>query len=93
MGLRGGVGCLLALFAGLLWLESTVSTAYFHHRSLKKSANYVLLIRAMDSRRLWTGRFSVVLGVSPLIHNREFNNLTVDSLTKPLELRKFWRMF
>ena len=25
MGLRGGIGCLLALFVGLVWLESTVS--------------------------------------------------------------------
>lgn len=34
MGLRGGIGCLLALFAGLVWLECSVSRAYFHHCSL-----------------------------------------------------------
>lgn len=37
MGLRGGIGCLLALFAGLVWLECTVSTPYFHRRSLEIS--------------------------------------------------------
>lgn len=37
MGLRGGIGCLLALFAGLVWLECSVSTAYFRHCSLEIS--------------------------------------------------------
>ena len=37
MGLRGGIGCLLALFAGLVWLECSVSRAYFHHCSLEIS--------------------------------------------------------
>lgn len=37
MGLRGGIGCLLALFAGLLWLECSVSRAYFRHHLLEIS--------------------------------------------------------
>ena len=37
MGLRGGIGCLLALFAGLVWLECSVSRAYFHYCSLEIS--------------------------------------------------------
>lgn len=44
MGLRGGIGCLLALFAGLLWLESTVGEDYFLRYSREVS------IRIIDTR-------------------------------------------
>ena len=37
MGLRGGIGSLLALFVGLVWLEYTVSKDHFLFRLLKIS--------------------------------------------------------
>lgn len=37
MGLRGGIGCLLALFVAFVWLECSVSIDYFRLRLLKIS--------------------------------------------------------
>ena len=81
MGLRGGIGCLLALFVGLVWLECTVSTDYFHFRPVKIS-------RCIINSRQWIvlvhGRFCYdgSMCFAPLISEREFNCLGVDSRTK-----------
>ena len=78
MGLKGGIGCLLALFAGLLWLESTVGEAYIlrYSREVSKCIINTRHWIILDAGQVF---FLVVRGVLfPFLYNREFNNLTVD---------------
>lgn len=85
MGLRGGIGCLLALFVGLVWLECTVSTIYYLLRSLKISLciintpQWIILVLGQVPFR-WFDVFS------SLISEREFNNFVLDSRTNPTEI-------
>lgn len=92
MGLKGGIGCLLALFAGLLWLECTVSTTYFHLRSLEISLciintrQWIILVDGQVVFRWFVVFFS-------LIYNREFTTLRQIYPQNCQNLRGFWQMF